>query len=325
MIYNTIACGGTFDNLHAGHKTFLRWIFSHAHHVLIGLTSDAFVQSEKKGNIQIFTERKKVLEEFLQEEGFFESAKILEIHEVYGPLLDTTLQVDAIAVTKDTQKGAEIINIKRALSHLPVLPVLVVPLEITTTGDVISSSNIRKGKIDRSGNVYIKPEWEEADYLLPHSLREELQKPFGKLLLSLPENINSTQTITVGDETTRLCNTAYKNHRLSIVDFVVERSVRYHKLEELGFSPEVHRYTLVNDPGHITKDSWFLVQKALLQEQAVITVTGEEDLLVLVCILCAPLGYVIYYGQPKKGIVEITVTLDVKSHAFKLMSQFRRI
>lgn len=325
MEYNTVACGGTFDHLHAGHKAFLRWIFSKADHVLIGLTSDVFAQTEKQSKLQSFEERKKELTAFLQAENFLEKAEIVEIVDVYGPLLNKEITVDALAATSDTYKGAEAINTKRQEIGLPLLHIITMPLKTAITGQTISSSSIREGKMDQDGSLFVKKAWQEANYVLPEAFRHELQKPFGNVLFSLPQSIDSEKTITVGDETTRLFNDAYKSPRLSVVDFIVERAPKYHALEELGFSADVPVVSLANPAGHIVKDAWETVASTLLQEKAVIIVDGEEDLLVLVCILTAPLGFAVYYGQPQKGLVEVQVTLESKAHAYYLMEQFVRI
>ena len=39
-----------------------------------------------------------------------------------------------------------------------------------------------------------------------------------------------------------------------------------------------------------------------------VLVEGEEDLLTLAAVLCAPLGSLVVYGQPREGIVVIKVT-----------------
>ncbi|HZJ18601.1 MAG TPA: DUF359 domain-containing protein, partial [Patescibacteria group bacterium] len=58
------------------------------------------------------------------------------------------------------------------------------------------------------------------------------------------------------------------------------------------------------------------------KKKTLILIKGEDDLAVLPLILCAPLNFYIYYGQPDKGVVEILVTEDVKEKAYKLASRF---
>ena len=47
---------------------------------------------------------------------------------------------------------------------------------------------------------------------------------------------------------------------------------------------------------------------------------SEEDLLVLPCIMHAPEGTAIYYGQPNQGIVKIMVTKEAKKKARETLS-----
>ena len=64
-MYKIAATGGTFDYLHAGHKEFLKNIFNHAEKVVVGLTSDAYVQKNKPDKqVAAYNTRKKELEDF---------------------------------------------------------------------------------------------------------------------------------------------------------------------------------------------------------------------------------------------------------------------
>ena len=56
-----------------------------------------------------------------------------------------------------------------------------------------------------------------------------------------------------------------------------------------------------------------------------IEVSGEEDLLVMPCVMEAPIGSLIMYGQPKEGIVLITVDESKKEIIEKLLNKFEKI
>lgn len=51
-------------------------------------------------------------------------------------------------------------------------------------------------------------------------------------------------------------------------------------------------------------------------------VDGEEDLLALPAIVHAPIGGVVYYGQPQQGLVEVMVTEEKKREVLALLKQF---
>ena len=46
--FSLVAMGGTFDIIHRGHLTLLANAFEISNKVIIGLTSDEFVQKERK-------------------------------------------------------------------------------------------------------------------------------------------------------------------------------------------------------------------------------------------------------------------------------------
>jgi len=70
---------------------------------------------------------------------------------------------------------------------------------------------------------------------------------------------------------------------------------------------------LKNPPGTLTSQAWSVMQEALRQVQRTkVVVDGEEDLLTLVAVLCAPENSLVVYGQPHEGIVVVRVTEQKK-------------
>jgi len=68
-----------------------------------------------------------------------------------------------------------------------------------------------------------------------------------------------------------------------------------------------------NPPGTLTEEVWPTMEKALQPNRRTrVLVDGEEDLLTLAAVLCAPLGSLVVYGQPHEGIVAIKVTERMK-------------
>jgi len=82
--------------------------------------------------------------------------KLVKIDDSLGPTLSKDLLIDAIVVSKDTKKGAEIINQERANLDLPPLKIFIAPSVGASDGKPISSERIRKGEIDRQGKLYVK-------------------------------------------------------------------------------------------------------------------------------------------------------------------------
>jgi len=58
------------------------------------------------------------------------------------------------------------------------------------------------------------------------------------------------------------------------------------------------------------------------EEKLVLAISGEEDLLALPAIAYAPVGAVVYYGQPGKGVVEVVITAEKRNQAIALLTKF---
>jgi len=325
MIYKKIAAGGTFDQLHGGHKAFLLWLFSNGENVLLGITSDKFTQQNKPDVIQLFEERKNNVEDFLRTNKLLERVQIVSIDDIFGPLVEKDVDVQAIGVTNDTHNNAIKINGIRQKKHLKVLSIVSYPL-VKKNGKTISSSSIRSGKMGTKGINWVKEDWEKNDFILPENLREILRQPLGPMVESLDDIIDFSNIISVGDVTTKNLRENNISPQISIVDFTVERRRLYQNITQLGFKHNITQFNLQNPPGSVVASSWSTIEQALQNNtSSVIKVKGEEDLLVIPCILLAPLSYHIFYGQPHTGMVDLEVTLKLKEHIYHLMEQFIRV
>ena len=251
MKYQLVVCGGTFDLLHKGHKKFITSILEQSEKVLIGLTSDKYTKEFKANILENFEIRNKNLEDFLKSIDSLPRVEIVSIDNIYGPLLDKNLKADRLFITPETKNGAVEINKKRESLGLPKIEVVVVEMEKAEDGEVISSSRIRNGTIDREGRLYVDPKWKGEKLILPRDLRGELAKPFGRVLNFVPNHIDPDKTITIGDITTQKFNKKNIGQRLSIVDFVVERKRKFDKLEDLGFELRIETQLVENPAGEI--------------------------------------------------------------------------
>ena len=324
MKYKLVICGGTFDLLHSGHKSFLTQIFHVSEKVTIGLTSNVYTSKFKNQTSEDFKIRKKNLEDFLLSIGVKGRFEISPIEDIYGPLLDKNLRADALVVTPQTNRAAIGINNERKDLGLPAIKILIIKMDPAEDGELISSSRIRSGEINREGRLYVNPDWEGRNFILPESLRPELQKPFGKVLKSVPSGLSPDKTITIGDVATQRFNKNKIGQLLSIVDFAVKRERKFDKLSELGFSKRIETKIVKNPAGSVNFRLFEQIDSAFKKEERrVILVEGEEDLAVLPAILTAPLGFTIFYGQPDQGLVEVLVTEQVKEKAYNLLSKFK--
>lgn len=325
MVNNLVACGGTFDHFHKGHKSLLKLAFSLGQKVIIGVTSDDFVKSDKQ--IEPFEKRKQAVSEFVKKEGVEDKVEITKINDLFGPTLSKDFLIDVIVVSEETKKGANIINAKRKELDMSPLKVFVVPSVKAEDGGLISSTRIRSGAISREGELYMKASWIKTDLVLPENLRKELQKPFGELLKdtkSLFRNINNL-VITVGDITTKTFNEKSLGQNISVIDFKVNREKKFSNVLELGFVGDEKAFNVDNPAGFITSNLFKKIAEILnleIKNKIILQINGEEDLAVLPLILLFPLNTVIYYGQPGEGIVKIEVSEEIKKIAYGLVNRF---
>lgn len=248
-------------------------------------------------------------------------------------------------MTRETLKGAQLVNKARESKKLRKLKIEKVPFIYADDKKLISSTRIRLGEIDRWGRVFVQLKLTGKP--IDKTLRISLKKPLGKLLSGDSQNlkkiipklkeaitaIHPTMIITVGDEVTKLCNEASIEVQLAIIDYKVGRIKTYNSLSDLAFKSNFARgpltkavVTVRNPAGNITKSSVEAIKKALSSyirkaNRSIILVTGEEDLTALPAILLAPLGSLVLYGQPREGVVAIEVTEEKKQEIIRLISR----
>lgn len=326
--FRLVVCGGTFDHFHKGHREFLKFILSLSEHVVLGLTSDEYVEKKvaRMTNFESYEQRKQALESFLKDQDAIDKVEIEPIHDVFIPQKWQDLPIEAIIVSEDTKQGAELINKKREEQGQKPFEVVIASLVKVSDGRVISSSRIRNGEINREGRLFIHPSWMEKTLTLPASLRKELKKPSGKFTTEQSDELKNMQSlciITVGDVVTYTFNKLHLHQKISVVDLHVRRQKTFESLEEFGFSKDTRVVTVHNPAGCITKELLKTIVEVIDKRHIVLHILGEEDLAVLPFLLAAPLGFVIFYGQPGEGMIMVEVNEDSKEKAYQLVSRFK--
>ena len=313
MKYPHVFVAGTFDGLHKGHRFFLSKAFSVGEKVTIGLTSDQFVKKNKTK----YEQRRKILEHWLKQHRW--NAKIIPINDPYEPAASFPKSV-VLLVTQDNKHRGEEINSIRKKRRLPAFTLIEIPLVNAEDKRPISSTRVRKGEIDNEGRL-----------TLPDNLRPQLQQPMGLVLhgdmiaTSLSKH-RRDKIITVGDVATKTLLDAGITPSLMIIDNKVERKP-YEGLKKYRRLLEKSK-KVTSGPGYISREAI----NAIKQHARIIEVDGEEDLLALPTIAYAPLGSIVYYGQPPiaawacgpilEGLVEVEVTDESRKNAQELLEQF---
>jgi len=321
-MYAHVVLGGTFDGLHKGHVTFLKRAFEEGELVTIGLTSEAYVRRFKNGKgVSPFSRRYQALTRFLRNAGVASRTTIVPLDNRWGPAV--LGQFDAILVTHDNAKTADEINLIRKERGLPPLFIISVPLVPARDFRELSSTRIRLNEIDRNG-----------DLIMPDNLRGELKNPLGRLLTgeAIASDIKGNRDniiITVGDIATETVFSFGVKPALAVIDLRVERKP-YGSFEALKFPKQYEIVQLTSGPGYVAKDAVKVIvdwsKTVRSRRRVALIVDGEEDLLTIPAIVYAPLGSVVYYGNPpstgRPGLVAVDVTKRKKSEIEKLLEKF---
>ena len=343
-MHNNLFLAGTFDGLHAGHRFLLTRAFAEGVKVTIGLTSDEFVKKFKlqsvKCKVRTYEERKKVLEQWLN--NHTKHATIISINDPYEPAASMP-DLDAIVVTAENKNRGEYINALRQGIALSPLAFIEVPMQAAEDGKPVSSTRLRNGEIDADGRL-----------VMPESMRTILATPLGTVLEGVAvtasiERSGKKIIITVGDIATKTLLDAGVMPALSIIDGKVGRKPFHEtlKLLQLQKVKPFSLKTVKSGPGYMSREAintirssfasdtglsteaQALAENQRMKEHHVLIINGEEDLLVLPAVEYAPVGSIVYYGQPRiasrdnpSGLVEVIVTEEKKREVAVLLARF---
>ncbi|MFH1657633.1 MAG: pantetheine-phosphate adenylyltransferase [bacterium] len=155
---------------------------------------------------------------------------------------------------------------------------------------------------------------------LTNELRKTLESAFGTPLLGKREEVRQKlaqalvgkklgRIITVGDH----CS-SFLDSDIKIFDGKVSRNKKV--------ALQSYSLSCSNPPASIDKGVWKVLAKALKETKNVF-VGGEEDLMVIPCILLAEPNDIIIYGLPKKGICLVEVSSELKKKVTAILSMFR--
>jgi pantetheine-phosphate adenylyltransferase len=151
--FRKVAVGGTFDELHKGHRRLLAKAFEIGENVLIGLCTDEFVKKlGKPHETASYEERLKELHAFLEKSSLISEAEIIPLDNPYGNTL-TDKCIEALVVSEETEKIAIEINQKRSEAKLPLLEIITISMVPAENFKPISTTRIREGEIDREGHL----------------------------------------------------------------------------------------------------------------------------------------------------------------------------
>ncbi len=150
--FSLIAMGGTFDIIHHGHITLLSTAFDISEKVIIGLTSDEFVQKKGKNPIHKYDERLKNLTSIIFKKYPNSYFEISQLNNDFGPAVFEK-EVQALVVSDETKNQGNLLNKLRSERNLSPVEIIVVPMTLAKDGKRISTTRIKNSEIDSDGNL----------------------------------------------------------------------------------------------------------------------------------------------------------------------------
>ncbi len=151
--FKKVAVGGTFDELHRGHKTLLLKAYEIGDCVLVGLSSDELVSKLNKPHITAsYAERLQGLKDFLDDLGLLERTEVVPLTDAYGSSVKDP-NIQALVVSPETMPNAVRINKRREKAGLTLLKIVSINMVPSENCGPISTTRIRKGEMDREGRL----------------------------------------------------------------------------------------------------------------------------------------------------------------------------
>ncbi len=333
--YKHAALAGTFDHLHKGHLALIDRAFEAAASVSIGITSGALLENKILRDLILPHEvREGEVRSYLASKNYISRALFYPISDIYGPTI-TDASFDAVVVTEESLYNARRLNTERQKKGMSALDFIEVPLVRGNDGEVVRSSRIRAGEVNRQGFAYASFWQGGVNLSVPDNLKPQLRKPLGEIInvennrskttlnvLNRIKDIHPTLVVTVGDVVTHELTQAGVMPDVVVVDKLTRREPA-----NLPNPPGENILTVTSQASTISFEvikalEQSLRSRVLIGKKWQIRITGEEDLVALPALLLAPLYSLVVYGQHDTGVVVTQATEAVKEHIKALVVQF---
>lgn len=186
------------------------------------------------------------------------------------------------------------------------------------------------GTRTKSGTTMKRIRRNSCSLLLKPAFRRFLKKPFGTLCqqkTALAAARKARFAVSVGDATTLLFLTHSIRPSVAVADFLEKRFPTSKSQREKILSSNWGEVFVASNPaGTISPGALLAVKEAVSFSKtrklsSLVVIEGEEDLLFLAAVLHAPLGALLFYGQPGKGIVMLEATRESKKRVEKLLGE----
>ena len=323
--------GGTFDRAHEGHAHLINQALEHCDHLEIWITSDDVAKTKDKRCWDWSRRRSEI--EMIIEPDARNRVSFDVLHDSFGPATKHA-NADAIICTDETLPGCEEINRIRIENQLKPLEIILVDYVRGSDGQVISSSRIRNGAIDQSGELFVHDSDFKSTRILTPKVEIMLKTPFGTLhegpesdhKVALVKALNSVKNglniVAVGDVTVLGLLKLSRVPDIALIDGMTKREKWAHtKLIDHSEFDIVS--TTQNPAGKLTPQLLESCKRAVSslnqRLRSLIVVEGEEDLTPIILHLLLPIDSVVIYGQPGKGVVTRVTDMETKKNCRSIL------
>ncbi|MDP6912847.1 MAG: pantetheine-phosphate adenylyltransferase [Candidatus Thalassarchaeaceae archaeon] len=341
MMHGIGLIGGTFDRFHSGHMSLIETGLSRCEKIQVWITSDEIAQS-KDSRIKKWEERKSDLESATSDFSSRISTHLLV--DDFGPALESR-QASAIICSNDTMPNCLEINSHREVNGLETLEIIIAQSVLSWNGATISSSQIREGLIDREGEPWIPRKISGSDARITPQVESQLKHPFGRLFegpeedtsIAIKEALShisknpdfSGLLIAVGDVTVLGLQRVGRPADLAFIDGKTKRS-KWSRSGDIKQNLYDNIIQCVSPAGSLTNSLLDACNASVSSwkesgSSSLIIVSGEEDLAPLLLHPLAPIGSVVIYGQPSRGVVVRWCDEDSKDRCRNILSDFEAV
>ena len=147
--YGTSCVGGTFDDLHLGHKLLLTCAALLSRKLVVGVTDEVMLVNKACGDlVKPLAARVAVVEQFVRAIAPSVQLQVLPISDAVGPAV--LPEVDALVVSDETFAGVAAVNTARAAAGAPPLAGVSLPLVPQTANPALLSATEEAHKLSSS-------------------------------------------------------------------------------------------------------------------------------------------------------------------------------
>ena len=210
-----------------------------------------------------------------------------------------------------------------------------VPHRRNAAGTILSSTAIRNGSMDVTGQAWISDAWRTHVMAMSPAAETHLKTPSGTpykgpednpevAMSAVLDDLSSLDgpLIAVGDVTARVMLELDTVPDLALIDGQTKR-VALDENEAVDLAPFPIQMRATSPPGVLTPNLLAQLERALhAEEPCVMVVDGEEDMAPLYLHLLAPLGAIVVFGMPGWGLMVQRTTIEMKERCRTILNAF---